>query len=179
MSISRANLPDAVEVAVSQVESRRQSNATEKSPDQEPKVETMSIRSRPAPRANAPPPIIVPALGADVQADLPSNPVPTTPAHYLEQDLPPQTNFHPAVDASLSTQDLKRKRQCVEEGLPAPTSSTSMAYYNSPIFVGSQPFMTESYEDLQAFHSHMVPTTGPEVFGESLDPSMFPYYLDH
>ncbi|KAJ5593858.1 uncharacterized protein N7459_000066 [Penicillium hispanicum] len=178
VSISRANLPDAVEVAVSQVESRRKSSATDETSDQEPKTETMSIRSRPVPSVNIPSPVFVPGPGADAFANIPPNSIPTTPTQYIKQDLPIHTAFDTAEGASMSAQDLKRKRQCVETGLPATTSPTSLAQYHSPIFVGSQPFMNESYDNLQAFQHQMIPTTRPGSFGESMDANMFPYYFD-
>jgi hypothetical protein len=60
-----------------------------------------------------------------------------------------------------------------------------MGYY-SPIFVGSQPFMTEPYAGMQGFQTSGVTsqdmTPGqpiPEPFREPMENYEFPYYFEN
>ena len=178
LSISRANLPDTVEVAVNQAESSQDSSATDEISDPEPKMEAMR-RCQSAPRMNLPPPIFAPGLGADVSANnMSPNPTPTTPTYYDKQHLLSHQALETAFDNSLSAQELKRKRQCVETNLPATTSPTSLAFHSPPIFVGSQPLMAEVYEHHQTFQPPVIPLTMSESFEESVEDGMLPYFFN-
>lgn len=185
VSILRSNLPDAAEALVNRGEQNQRPKSIKEDPSPELKTETIPIEAGPS-RANPPPPIFVPGR------DIPSNPLPTpSPKRYIHQDLP----IHPGFDhapASISPQ-VKRKRQdSGSADVPSSLSPTTMGYY-SPIFVGSQPFMTEPYADLLGFPSQGVPVPAqsvppqdilpghpvPEQFGESMEQYGFPYNFEH
>jgi hypothetical protein len=60
-----------------------------------------------------------------------------------------------------------------------------MGYY-SPIFVGSQPFMTEPYAGMQGFQASGVTSQDmapgqpiPEHFREPMENYEFPYYFEN
>ncbi|KAJ5679893.1 hypothetical protein N7462_008137 [Penicillium macrosclerotiorum] len=189
--ISRANLPDAIEVAVSQGgRSSRKSTPTERAPSHEPEtiVETIVIRSGPAhdsktSQSSLMPDDKIPPSLSPTNPRHPSRPSSHSPSQYIHQDLPIHPNYDPTASSSssMSQQDLKRKRQCVETG-PATTASPDTLGYYPPMFVGSQPFMPESYDELQTFPHTTIPTTGQpatDPYGEHMDTYAFPYYFDN
>ncbi|KAJ5083019.1 hypothetical protein N7532_012062 [Penicillium argentinense] len=171
VSISRSNLPDAAEALVNRGERIQSPKSIEENPSPEPKTETPFIRSGPT-RANPPQPIFVP--GGDVV----SNPQPTpSPSRQIHQDLP----IHPGYDhtrVSIPPQ-VKRKRQDSELDASTALSPNAVGYY-SPIFVGSQPFLTGSCDDAQGFPpSNILPGHPiPEPFREPMEQCEFPYYFD-
>jgi hypothetical protein len=101
-----------------------------------------------------------------------------SPSHYIQQDLPIHPGFEPTPSAS--PQDLKRKRPIVE-AIPSTDASPASVPYYSPVFVGSQPFLPEAYDNLQGMPQPLVPTTRQPVaepFSENVDIYGFPYYFD-
>lgn len=81
----------------------------------------------------------------------------------------------------MSQQDLKRKRLRVDPDPPTTTSPRTLAYY-PPVFVGSQPFIQNAFDELQSFPPPMIPTTVPpggEQYGEHMGSYAFPYYFDN
>lgn len=179
MSISRANLPDAVAVTVSQKARSRKSTPTDDTPSQKPNSKTMAIRSGSARGGNAPPQSVFPSSA--LPTNLSPNPhLPThSPTQYIQQDLP----IHPAFDhasSSTSPQDLKRKRADADAGPPV-TTPTSLAFY-TPLYVGSQPFLPDAFENPPDLSHQGIPTTGAtgtEPFGEHMETFGFPYYYEN
>lgn len=181
VSISRSNLPDAAEALVNRGERKEKPAPIEESPKPEPKTETIPSVGGSS-RANPPKPIFV-ASSRDLP---PTSQLTPSPTRYIHQDLPIHTGFD-HTPASISPQ-VKRKRQDSGSDVPSTLSpsTTGMGYY-SPIFVGSQPFMTEPYVDLQGLaaqgvplqdipHGHSVPEQFPEPGTENFG---FPYYYNH
>jgi hypothetical protein len=84
----------------------------------------------------------------------------------------------------MSQQDLKRKRLRVDADHPPTTTSPhahTLGYY-PPVFVGSQPYIPESFDELQGFPTQVIPTTAPpgaDQYGEHIDNYAFPYYFDN
>ena len=178
VSISRANLPDPIELPSSRQRSSRKSTPTEEASSKEHNTEIMCIRSGPVQSRNAPQPSFAPG---DTPANLSMNRRSTThsPTQFIKRDQPIHPEFDPTV-APMSAQDQKRKRQRVEMGVPITSSPTSLGYY-SPVYVGSQPFVPDSYHDLQGFQPQSGPTTvqpNTESFGETMESLAFPYYFD-
>lgn len=174
----RANLPDAIELSVSQGEASRRATPTEEDAGRQSTKETPSRRSGLL-RSNIPQPLLVPS------PNMPTNLTPSphaaapSPSQYIQQDLP----IHPGFEhtSSASPQDLKRKRPVVEAGPSTSTSPASVPYY-SPVFVGSQPFLPERYDNLQGLPQPGAPSTGPpgaENFAENIEIYGFPYYFDN
>lgn len=183
MSISRANLPDAVEATLSQGSRSRKSSPTEDTSTNErtKTEETMGVHSDPVQSVIVTQPVFTPG---DVPLDL----SPTTlrapshsPSQFINQDLPFHPGFHPSPSSSMSQQDLKRKRLRVDPDPPTTTSPQTLAYY-PPVFVGSQPFIPETYDELQSFPNQVIPTTAPsgaEQYGEHMGSYGFPYYFEN
>lgn len=190
VSISRSNLPDAAEALVNRGEQKQKPATIDESPkpepepqpqpQPEPKTKTIPIHGGSS-RANPPQPIFV--AGRDIP---PNSQLTPSPTQYIHQDLPIHTGFD-HTPASISPQ-VKRKRQDSGSDVPSTLSptTTGMGYY-SPIFVGSQPFMTEPYVDLQGLatqgiplqnipHGHPVPEHFPEPGTENFG---FPYYYNN
>lgn len=151
MSISRSNLPDAAEALVNSGVRKQKSTPIEGNPNPEPKAETVPTGNRPT-RANPPQPILVPGR------DLPPNPQ-SAPSltRYINQDIPTPPGFDHSC-SSISPQ-MKRKRQDSVSYIPTALCPTTIGYY-SPIFVGSQSFMTEPFTDFQGFQTHSVSALG-------------------
>ncbi|KAJ5292318.1 uncharacterized protein N7443_008271 [Penicillium atrosanguineum] len=179
VSILRANLPDAVELTVSQGERSRRTTPTDEDTSRQPSQETPSVRSGHLRRSNIPQPLL--SSGNEMPTNLSPNPhtaVPS-PSQYIQQELPIHPSFEPT--ASPSSQDLKRKRPFVEAGPSSSTSPASIPYY-SPVFVGSQPFVPEAFENIQGLQQPGVPNTGQpgtEQFAENMEIYGFPYYFDN
>lgn len=179
VSILRANLPDAVELAVSQGECSRRATPTEEDTSQTPSQEIPSVRSGHLRRSNIPQPLL--SSGTEMPTNLSPNPhtaVPS-PSQYIQQELP----IHPSFEhtASPSPQDLKRKRPFVEAGPASSTSPASIPYY-SPVFVGSQPFVPETFDNIEGLQQPGVPNPGrpgTEQFAENMEIYGFPYYFDN
>ncbi|CAI7668131.1 unnamed protein product [Penicillium pancosmium] len=181
VSISRSNLPDAAEALVNRGEQKQKpAPIIEEDPSPEPKTETMPVIGGPS-RANPPQPIFV--TGGDIPNPQPS--VTPSPTRYIHQDLPIHPSFNqPPASSSISPQ-VKRKRQDSGPDVATTLSPTTMGYY-SPIFVGSQPFMTEPYAGMQGFQTSGVTsqdmTPGqsiPEPFREPMENYEFPYYFEN
>lgn len=176
VSISLANLPDALQLAASQREPKRKSTPTDDTPSRGSNPETKALRTGSAPDETLPP-------SAFPSEEIPPNlspnfPLPThSPTQYIQQDLP----IHPSFDhASPSPQDLKRKRAWVESGSPS-TTTGSMDFY-SPLYVDSQPFMPDAFENPQHIPHPDIAVTGPPgtgPFGEHMENYGFPYFFEH
>ncbi|KAJ5190201.1 uncharacterized protein N7498_009186 [Penicillium cinerascens] len=178
VSVLRANLPDAVELSVHQGEASRRATPAEEDASRQSTKETPSRRNGLL-RSNIPQPLLVPS------PDLPTNLTPSphaatpSPSQYIQQDLP----IHPGFEhtSSASPQDLKRKRPVSEAGPSTSTSPASVPYY-SPVFVGSQPFLSERYDNLEGLPQPGGPNTvqpGAENFAENIEIYGFPYYFDN
>lgn len=171
VSISRANLPDAVEASVGHGKPSQKSTSTEESASQEQSTENVCVRSGPA----------LPQSAFAPGGDTP-HPPPTSqsPTQYIKHDLP----IHPGLDhasSSMSPRDLKRKRSYVETGLPTTTASPNSMGHYTPMYVGSQPFLTGSYDVLENIQHPVVPTTehlATEAFVENVEAYWLPYYFD-
>ncbi|KAJ5743785.1 hypothetical protein N7533_008655 [Penicillium manginii] len=92
---------------------------------------------------------------------------------------PSQPTTHP------ESYSVKRKRQDSGPDVASTVSPTTMGYY-SPIFVGSQPFMTEPYAGMQGFQASGVTSQNmapgqpiPEHFREPMENYEFPYYFEN
>ena len=183
MSICRANLPDPVEATLSQGSRSRKSSPNEDKPTHEGgKIEeTTVVHSDSVQGAVVTRSVFTPG---DVPLDL----SPTTlrhpshsPSQYINQDLPIHPSYDPSASSSTSQQDLKRKRLRVDADPPTTTSPQTLAYY-PPVFVGSQPFIPQTFDELQSFPPPMIPTTAPpggEQYGEHMGSYAFPYYFDN
>lgn len=81
----------------------------------------------------------------------------------------------------MSQQESNRKRLRVESDPSTTTTPHTLAYY-PPVYVGSQPFIPESYDELQSFPPQVIPTSAPpgvEHYGEHMDGYVFPYFFDN
>ncbi|KAJ5769598.1 hypothetical protein N7520_004157 [Penicillium odoratum] len=143
----------------------------------------MTIRSGPM----RPPNTSQTTLAAsDVSANV--SPIPLSTSHSPIQYIKPEPiNRVDDIQAAMSAQDLKRKRQCVETGVSLPTSTaqnpspSSMEYF-APVYVAEPPFIPEAYHNLQGFPAQADSTPAqppPESFGEDMDASAFPYYFHY
>lgn len=179
VSILRANLPDAIEITVSQGERSRKNTPTEEKDSRQPSQETPNVRSGHLRRSHIPQPLL--PSGTEISVNLSPNPhtaIPS-PSQYIQQELP----IHPSFEhtASQSPQDLKRKRPYVEAGPSSSTSPTSIPYY-SPAFVDTQPFLPETYDNIQGLQQPGVPNTGQpgtEPFTDNVEIYGYPYYFDN
>lgn len=156
-------------------------------PSQDSPAETMCIRSGPMRISTGPQTSF---SANDLPATLsPNLPLDTShsPTQYTKMELPIHSGVSPAQAAmqvaSMSAQDLKRKRTCVETGVP-PTTGPNPLEYCAPVYMNAQPFMPESYHEIQGFQPQANPTSGQpqhpsESFGEEMDSSGFPYYFQY
>ncbi|KAJ6126574.1 hypothetical protein N7523_002186 [Penicillium sp. IBT 18751x] len=179
VSILRANLPDAVDLAASQGERSRRASPTEEETSQQSSQEIPSVRSGQLRRSNIPQPLL--STGTEIPTNLSPNLHPAVPnsSQYIQQELPIHSNFEHT--ASPSPQDLKRKRPIVESGPASSTSPAPIPFY-SPVFVGSQPFVPETFNNIEGLQQPGVPNTGQpgtEQFAENMEIYGFPYYFDN
>lgn len=181
VSVSRANLPDALQLAASQREPSRTSTPTDNTPSRGSNLETKALRTGPA-RDETLSPCAFPS--EEIPPNLSSNfPLPThSPTQYFQQDLPIHPSFdHASPSSPSSSQDLKRRRAWVETGSPSTTTS-SMDFY-SPMYVGSQPFMTDAFENPQHIPHPDIPVTGPPGTGpfgeEHMENYGLHYFFEH
>lgn len=182
VAISRANLPDAVGLSGSHGKSSRKRTQT-KAPSQEKEqiTETVCAQSRHIRGGDGRQAVFAP--GADMVARVAPNPLnshPTSPSptQYIKQDLPihPYRSFDSSA-ASILQHDPKRKRQDVVTNVPTTYSQDSPVYHSS-IFMDSQPFSPESYDELQSLLDQVPTTAQPttDSYGEPME--TFPYYVD-
>lgn len=176
VSISRANLPDSLQLAASQ--SKPKSTPTDDTHSRLSNPETKALRTGSA-RDETLPPSAFPS--EEIPPSLPSNiSLPThSPTQYIQQDLP----IHPSFDhaSPSSPQDLKRKRAWVETGTGPPSTTTSSMEFYSPMYVDSQSLMPDAFETPQHIpHPDIsatgAPGTGP--FGEHMENYGYPYFFE-
>ncbi|KAJ5379742.1 uncharacterized protein N7496_002170 [Penicillium cataractarum] len=185
VSISRANLPDAVEATLSQGSRSRRS-----SPTDEASTHGTEAGEEPMVVHNGTVQDTIVSQSIFAPADIPSDLSPTalrppshSPSQFIHQDLPIHPNYDPRPSSSsMSQQDLKRKRLRVESDPSTTTTPHTLAYY-PPTFVGSQPYLPEAYNELHPFPAQVIPTTAPpgaEQYEGHMDSSYaFPYYFDN
>lgn len=178
MSISRANLPDTLNVAVSQGRRSRKTTPTDDASSQKSDTQTLAIPDEPP---QVPTQSVFPARG------IPSNPSPNphlptqSPTQFIHQDLPIHPGYTPS-SASSSPQDLKRKRPHVDPDQPV-TTPPSLGFY-SPMYMASQPqpFLPDVFQSPSNLPPQGIPTTGPdgtEPYGEQMENYGFPYYFEN
>ncbi|KAJ5707393.1 hypothetical protein N7488_007194 [Penicillium malachiteum] len=189
ISISRANLPDPVDKPSSQKSNSRRSTPTDDAgPSQERPSETMCIRSGPM---RIPTPHNAFATG-ELSANLSPN-LPLASSHSPTQYVKPELSLHPGMNtsqtslsAASTSADLKRKRHCVEAGVPTSGAQNPLEFYaQAPVYMAPQPFMTEPYNhEIQGFQPQAHPSPSQqhpnqESFGEEMDSAGFPYYFQY
>lgn len=186
MSISRANLPDAVEASLGHGERNQRTSPVEETPLPEQDTETADRGSAPATSVNASQPVLAAIGDLSVHTSPILHSTAQSPAQYMNKDLPIHTSFD-AAPGAMPLQDMKRKRQCVEPGpsttntipipisIPTPTP-TSLGYY-SPMFVGSQPLVAGSFNNMQSFPPDSAALPPAQAGTEAYDESVFPYYF--
>ncbi|KAJ5087294.1 hypothetical protein N7456_010910 [Penicillium angulare] len=188
VSISRSNLPDPVASPSLPKQTTRKNTPTEEAASsQDHLAETMCIRSGPTRIPSTPQATLAPR---EVPANISPNP-PIASSHSPTQYANPELPIHPGVDpsqvpmsaASMSAQDLSRKRQRVETGIQPAAAPNPLEYYTSAYVGPQQPFMPENYPELQGFQPQ-DPIAGQqqppnESFGEDMDSSTFPYYFQY
>ncbi|KAJ6107017.1 hypothetical protein N7512_010534 [Penicillium capsulatum] len=173
VSISRANLPDAVEASLGRGEKSQRPSPEQTSPIPEPDVPT-DLSSGSAPGMNVSQPVLTTVGDLSVHTSPIIHSTTHSPPQYLNTDLPIHTSFD-ATGGSIPPQDMKRKRQCVEPGPPTTTATTPLDYY-SPMFVGSQPLVAGGFHSMQGYPANTSLPAG-QVGAEAYDGSMFPYYF--
>ncbi|KAF3389426.1 Uncharacterized protein F1880_004497 [Penicillium rolfsii] len=186
VSIARANLPDAVEATLSERSRSRRSSPTEEASthEQEPVEETMILRRGSAQGTIVTQSVFAPSDGPSDLSPTALRPPSHSPSRYIHQDLPIHPNYDPRPSSSVSQQDLKRKRLRVDADRPPTTTSPhahTLGYY-PPVFVGTQQYIPEHYDELQSFPAQVIPTAaspGAEQFEEPVDSYAFPYYFDN
>lgn len=180
VSISRANLPDAIGLSLSHGRSSQKISLAA-APDlrKEQKSETVCISSGSSRRGNAPHAAFAP--GGDIFSSVCRSPHPSShnPTQYIRQNLPiyPHRSFDPPA-ASMSLHDLKRNRQGFEMNT-CNTSSPNTLEYQSPILIGSQPVLPDGYDVLQGFPRRSVPIAAQPVVEpheDFMEMYSFPYY---
>lgn len=181
VSISRANLPDTLHVAVNQTRRSRKNTPTDDTSSQKSqKSETQSLAVRDGP-SQVPTQSVFPARGIPMGPS-PNPPLPThSPTQYIHQDLPIHPSYGPASSSS-SPQDLKRKRAEVDTDQPV-TTPPSLGFY-SPLYMAPQPqpFLPDTFESPHSLPHQGIPTTGPdgaEPFGEHMETYGLPYYFEN
>lgn len=175
VSISRANLPDEVEASLGLGEHRQSPSPVEEEPTPKRDPEPSHVVRRPAPVVNTSQAILAPGGDLSVNTSPGTHSAAHSPAQYMKTDLPIHTVFNPP-SGPMPQPDMKRKRQCVDTGMPPTTGTTPLGYY-SPMFVGSQPFVTGSWGGMQGFPPQGVLPPG-QPGTEPFDEPVFPYFFD-
>lgn len=177
MSISRANLPDALDVGANQSRRSRKTSPTDDGPSQESDTKTSAVHDE----RSAPTQSVFPSHG------IPSSPSPNPhlspqfPNQYIHQDLPIHPSHTPS-SSSPSLQDLKRKRAQVDTDQPV-TTPPSLGFY-PPFYIASHPQqpMPDAFESPSNYPNRSISTTGldgTEPFGQHMDSYGFPYYFEN
>lgn len=182
VSISRANLPDAVEASLGRGERNQRTSPAEEKPLPDQDTETSDLGSGSVQGVNASQPVLAAIGDLSMHTSPIIHSTTQSPIQYINKDLPIHTGFD-ATSGAMPPQDMKRKRQCVEPG-PSTTTTTPtpipLGYY-SPMFVGSQPLATGSFNNMQSFapDGALPPGALPpgQAGTEGYDESVFPYYF--